>query len=474
MSTLTPTTIVAAARRVADAKAAADAARQAGDAAKAAGGAKLAAELYARAAEMAQPEVLKDDGQAGLSLYVGASGKRVWYLQCRDASGRPRKYKVGEYPALGLAAARDKCRNLREDIRRGADPIADAKARRRAVARAKDGQGTLMWLLGVYERQVGGKLKSWAEYRRRIESVFAPLLSKPLTELTLEAMQTAADDWPSAQSAAAAVRYVRPLLKWSAHVGRKYVARDLVLITPPATTKRRQRVLSPEELAKVLPVLRDSKSAYRAAHEFILLTIARREDVSEMRWRDVDWPAKTWTIPDPKNTNPDEPRPPHVVPLSKQALALLRKRRQDVVDPDAFVFVSDGDGSNPIDNWDRATKAIHRESQTTGWHRHDLRRTGSTMLGNEGIDPHVVKAALNHLHISDPIDTVYNISRYRPQVADALQRLADRLDAIAAGKADVVPLRRKAPTASGTTETRAVKVVRQPDSVRSPRVIYRR
>jgi hypothetical protein len=60
------------------------------------------------------------------------------------------------------------------------------------------------------------------------------------------------------------------------------------------------------------------------------------------------------------------------------------------------------------------------------------------MLGEMGELPDIIEAALNHVSIRSPLAATYNRSRYRPQVATALQRLADALDGIEAGAAEVV------------------------------------
>jgi hypothetical protein len=54
--------------------------------------------------------------------------------------------------------------------------------------------------------------------------------------------------------------------------------------------------------------------------------------------------------------------------------------------------------------------------------------------------PDIIEASLNHTHVHSPLASLYNRSRYRPQVAAALQRLADALDGIAAGAGEIVPL----------------------------------
>jgi integrase len=110
--------------------------------------------------------------------------------------------------------------------------------------------------------------------------------------------------------------------------------------------------------------------------------------------------------------------------------------------PDALIFATETGG--PLSNWDRETKQFMEASGTEGWTRHDLRRTGATMLGEMGELPDIIEAALNHVAIRSALAATYNRSRYRPQVAASLQRLADALDGIAAGAGAVVPLRRVA------------------------------
>ena len=154
----------------------------------------------------------------------------------------------------------------------------------------------------------------------------------------------------------------------------------------------------------------------------MLVTLARREEVCAAKWQDIDWTAKIWTIAATKNGKP------HSVPLSSQAVALLQARCPVKPKADALVFASSTGAA--LGNWDRETKAIMVASETAGWHRHDLRRTGATMLGEMGELPDIIEAALNHTAIHSTLAATYNRSRYRPQVAAALQRLGDALDGI--------------------------------------------
>ena len=389
-------------------------------------------------AEAGKRKDLADAACPGLRLRFTPSGGKSWVLACRDREGRMRRYPLGTYPAMGIREARDAARALHVKVKQeGADLVAERK-RVRAIARdAKAGIGTLAALVALYEDKESSKLKRWPECRRRIESVFVPHLDRPLATLKAADLQMTADAWEAQQSASAAVRYLRPIVKWAER--RQYVAAGVADIVPPATVGRRKRVLSHAELAAVLPVLKASPRPYAASLRFMLLTLARREEVCSARWRDVDLDANLWRIPETKNGEP------HEVPLSRQAMALLNSRLPGgedgspaTPDPAALVFAT-ATGAR-LGNWDRATKAIHKASSTEGWNRHDLRRTGATMLGDMGVLPDIIEAALNHVAIRSPLAATYNRSRYRKQVADALQRLADALDSIEAGGAAVIPL----------------------------------
>jgi len=424
---------------------------------------------------------LADPGQRGLQLRIMPTGVRTWVLRCSDSAGRSRRFVLGSYPKVGVAEARRLARSLREDIRKGADPIAEAKAKR-AAARA-DHADTLGTLVELYARHKGKNLRTWPDAKRRIASVFAKSMETALPDLRLGTLQLQADQWPAQLSAAAAVRYLRPILKWAAAPGRAYVARDLTALEPPARVGRRDRVLSRDEMAKLLPVLGRPGDAYAAAHLFMLLTLTRREEAGGATWGEVDLDRAEWTIPSGRTKSYRQ----HVIPLSRQAVELLQTIKSNR-EPDTLVFSTARErledrlatvtnlrdrakletelaraAGRRLTNWDRATKrllldsglATKQEKKSKGKARrvvmcdgspmptrHDLRRSGATMLGELGVEPHIIEAALNHMHIGGQLPALYNRARYRPQVKEALQRLADALDGITADAAIVVPLHR--------------------------------
>jgi integrase len=115
-------------------------------------------------------------------------------------------------------------------------------------------------------------------------------------------------------------------------------------------------------------------------------------------------------------------------------LKKLRKAKSgsDLVFPNAH--------GGKLDNWDRWSKSIFKRTATSGWTRHDLRRTCATMAAELNVAPHIISILLGHKNPeNNHLLGIYSKGRYRQQHAEALQAVADRLEAIETG--DHAPVR---------------------------------
>ena len=193
----------------------------------------------------------------------------------------------------------------------------------------------------------------------------------------------------------------------------------------------------------------------------MLLTAARLVEATEAIWAEIDLEAGTWTISPQRRKDTrsrlrrkQTPSQPHVVPLSKQALNVLeevreaeRKRRglaSIAADIQAHDPVFVGERGGRLQNWDRWLKLVARETGVGGWSAHALRRTAATLAADLGAEPHVISVLLGHKNVGGQLTATYSKSRYRREHAEALQRLADQVDAIKAGISNVTPLRGRA------------------------------
>ena len=249
-------------------------------------------------------------------------------------------------------------------------------------------------------------------------------------------MQRAADRHVSPSSAARAVAYLRPVLKWAAR--RDLASRTLLDLERPFehgdSDAVGQRVLSRDELAKVMPALRNDQHGRAAL--FMLYTAARRSKAVEATGGEIDLDAATWTVPpsrrkDTRNRTRKRavPAPPHMVPLPHQAVALIREIGPR--EPDDVVFANAMGGV--LGNWDRWQKRMNKLSGVNGWDRHTLRRTCATLCGEQGAEPHIISVVLGHRTIGSTLLTGYNKARYSDAHRFVLQEVADQLQRIEQG-----------------------------------------
>jgi integrase len=367
---------------------------------------------------------LVDGYVSGLRVRILPNGTRTWSLNIRDSKGVRRRFNVGA--DLGLAEARRAAEDLRRAVRNGADPTSERRAARQRTRSARDGVGTFKALLeGYFTNGPGGRQRRAAKTKRLLETVYSKVLASPVIDIERTRLQLLADAWTSAQTASLAVRSLRPCLKWAEKRG--FVPPGVSDLEQPTSVGRRDRMLANGELLAIWPHLYGVRGH---VIKWLLWTGCRLNEAAGMTWSEID--SSIWTIPVARAKNKRQ----RVIPLPRQATDLLQGLVSD--GPDALVFQSTRGGL--LSNWDRETKRLHRLSETSGWHRHDLRRTVATMLGDLGFAPHIVSVVLGHAHIAEGATAVYARSRYQREHRESLQALADEIDRIITAEPNVVRL----------------------------------
>jgi integrase len=376
----------------------------------------LSAKALAAVKPSATTIELVDGYVPGLRVRVLPNGTRSWSLNIRDGKGKRRRFEVGS--GLGLSDARKKAEDLRRSVRTGGDPTAERRAVRQRAKAARENVGTLRGLLEhYYAKGPGTQQRRATASKQRIATVFAKVLGTPLLDLDRATIQLIADGWRSASTASSAIRSLRPCLKWADKRG--FTRSGLADLEQVAPTRRRDRVILPAEIASIWPHLR---AAHGDVIRWLLLTGCRLNEAAGMTWDEIE--DDRWTIPAARAKNELE----RVIPLSPPVIALLNSRTRGA--PNALVFPSER--GKVLSNWDRETKRLNRLSNTVGWHRHDLRRSVATLLGDLGFPPHVISVVLGHAHIAAGATAIYARSRYQREHADALNALAAEIYRIVA------------------------------------------
>lgn len=171
------------------------------------------------------------------------------------------------------------------------------------------------------------------------------------------------------------------------------VARDVITASPahgvemPGVEKARDRVLDEDEGATLWHACADEGVAGDAVR-IMLLTGARRTEVSAMRWAEIDEGTRTWVLPSERSKN----RQAHVVPLSTAAWEIIAALPRI---SDTHVFSVSGDG--PLANFTRLKQRLDAKlGFARPWVIHDLRRSCASGLQRLGVRVEVIEATLGH------------------------------------------------------------------------------
>jgi integrase len=154
--------------------------------------------------------------------------------------------------------------------------------------------------------------------------------------------------------------------------------------------KPRERFLLPEELGKFNEALK--KEPDQDLRDFIVVSLntgARRSDVFSMRWSDVLWEMKSWRVPQPKNATPYE------VTLLPVVMEVLKRRRAEIEENEAYVFPGYGRTGHLVDLKKR-WQEFRKRAGVPDLRIHDLRRTCGSYLAMSGVGLQAVGQALGH------------------------------------------------------------------------------
>jgi integrase len=159
--------------------------------------------------------------------------------------------------------------------------------------------------------------------------------------------------------------------------------------------------------------------------KFILLTAARRSEVSGMTWAEID--KGDWTLPAARNkTKVDLVRP-----LSSTALSVLKEA----------IETSHGAREGGIFKLHPST-ALDRLRAEVGFNDftlHDLRRTARSLMSRAGINADIAERCLGH--VIPGVRGVYDRHEYHREEKLAFEALASLILRIVQGKAEVVPIK---------------------------------
>lgn len=210
------------------------------------------------------------------------------------------------------------------------------------------------------------------------------------------------------------LKTIKTFLRWC--VGRAILDLSPADGVPlPAREVTRDRVLTEDELVRVIVAARTIGEPYGPIVEFLALTGQRREEVARCTWDEIDLRARVWTLARERTKNAKH----HTVHLSNRAIAVLSATTK----LGKFVFTQTG--INPFQAFSSAKRELDQLSGVTGWRLHDLRRTCVSGMARLGVAPHVADKILNHQSGTIlGVAAVYQRHDFLAERKDALDRWA--------------------------------------------------
>ncbi len=378
-----------------------------------------------------KPYTVADD--RGLYVEVFPTGGIVWRYRYRIA-GRREKLTLGKYPALTLKNARAK-----RDEAAQAAAMDKSPAQQKQLAKSAAADTTTVAEFGErFFRQIVAKDRQDVTIPRRyFDKAIVPAIgTKPVRDVTTEDVR--AIIWKKKDegfdAAAGNIRGVlKRLFDYALTAGLLSVNPVLALpMRHVHKAKSRERALAPDEIRVFLKAAFESnmRRQFKIGLHLILLTMVRKSELLLARWDHVDLELAEWHIP----AEHSKTGRPHIVFLSKQAIALF-KELQALAGGSDLVMPGRGSLTKPFAHnaINSALKVALAGQAIPAFTVHDLRRTASTLLHENGWASDVVEKALNHT--IGGVRGVYNRAEYAPQRQEMLQFWADYIEQLmASGK----------------------------------------
>jgi integrase len=394
-----------------------------------------------RAAQTAQKPIKRFD-QGGLFLLATANGAGLWRFKYQF-DGREKLIGLGKFPDVSLKQARDRRDDARKLVADDIDPSAERQAVKAARADSVEAIAR-EWLT----KQVDLEPDTIKAHTQRLKDYIYPYLGKrPIG--TVEAPDLLAalrriEHKALHDTARRTLSLCGRVWRYAIATGRakRDITPDLQGALTSVESKNHAAIIEPKGVGELLRALDGyvGQPSVCYALKFAPMVFVRPVELRTAEWShfDLDAAEPTWRIP----KEIMKMRDPHVVPLARQAVELLRELR--TLSTGRLLFPGLRTAARPMSE-NTVNAALRRlgysgEMQTG----HGFRTIASTMLNELGWHPDLIELQLSHQE-RNKVRAAYNKAQRLPERRKMMQAWADHLDALRADDGrKVVPIKRAA------------------------------
>lgn len=406
---------------------------------------------------------LWDDLVPGFGLRIAAGGSRTFFVMKR-LNGKLVRRTVGKVAPhdgpqregeLSLPAARDRARKLLSDLSRGVDP--DGRKARPAAGKASTPR-TFGEVAAAYSKDPakrgGGALKSKGELERKVRVDLAAWKDRPVVDITRADVRAviSAKHASSPVSANRLLALVRRILRWA--VREELIPANPAMDIEATAETERERVLKPQELARVWAGAEAMGYPYGPLVQLLILTAQRRNEVAEAPWSEID--GNAWRLADDRAKRGKG----HLIPLSPRAVSIIESLPK-MGDPPKLLFTTGKRAAKkgekidpkappaPVSGWSRMKARLDRiiaeqaakaadepldleKHSLPPWTLHDIRRSVAThlrdgdVMGDDRVERLTVSKILNHAE--GGMTRLYDRYSADPEQRRALEAWALRIE----------------------------------------------
>ncbi|WP_447792096.1 tyrosine-type recombinase/integrase [Pseudomonas farris] len=383
----------------------------------------------------------------GLTLNVTVSGGKIWLFRYYW-TGKQKRMSLGSYPQISLKEARIRRDEARALVAQGINPYEHRKQQRRAVRSAAEHTFEAVFNQWVEFRRLSlkeGRQSTLSQILRTFSKDILPFLGGrsvyDINRHDLLDVLSRVEQRKALTTAEKCRTWFNQLFRYALvkiEGLEQNPASDLDVVALPKPPVAHNPFLRMDELPELMAALRGSRgtSQTRFGLRLLLLTGVRTGELRLATPDQFDLERRLWIIPPEivkqlqiemrKPGKQAQDIPPYIVPLSVQALEIVRHLLDQVLPAQRYLFAHRSDLTKRIseNTLNGALRRMGYAHQLTG---HGMRATISTALNEIGYPKVWVDAQLSHAD-PDKVSAAYNHAEYVEQRRTMMQDWANRLD----------------------------------------------
>lgn len=365
-----------------------------------------------------KPAYYRDESDHELHLIVRPTGKKQFYSRIwLSEEKRTQWVLIGAFPALSVEAARKKnLKNVAGAVD-GIDPIRAKRSTRREL--------TLGDLYHELEQRVFNKLRPATQetYSQIFKNHLAQWSKRKLSSITPEEIAELRDGIRAKSGNFAANKVVRLLSTMFSHAKNPELklykganpAADVQRLEEPKITRR---LRSGETARLVVAISNEPSELARDVLMCLLLTGARKSNVLQMRWEQLDLDGKRWFVPSRSSKN----REAMEIELSDEVVSVLRRREESAVDSE-WVFPSERASGKPVNTVQKALGRVLKAAAIKERFRlHDFRHNFGSVQHDAGVDPITIKNTMGHKDFQSTLRYVHADTKRKREAVNAVSK----------------------------------------------------